>query len=73
MIEPRPRPPALDLPRVYSQLVSWLLVSAIPTLLMLATVGLERIETGLNRAGAAAARATVLLDPGVDHGEVNAD
>lgn len=53
--------------------VSWLLVAAIPTLLMLATVGLERIETGLNRAATAGAHVTVLLDPGVDHGEPNAE
>jgi len=29
--------------------VSWLLITAIPTLLMLAAVGLERIETGLSQ------------------------
>jgi len=28
--------------------VSWLLITAIPTLLMLSAVGLERIETGLS-------------------------
>ncbi|WP_165604302.1 MULTISPECIES: hypothetical protein [Mycolicibacter] len=28
--------------------MSWLLITAIPMLLMLAAVGLERIETGLN-------------------------
>lgn len=30
--------------------MSWLLITAIPTLLMLAAVGLERIETGLSEA-----------------------
>ncbi|MCV7274155.1 hypothetical protein [Mycolicibacter arupensis] len=29
--------------------MSWLLITAIPTLLMLSAVGLERIETGLSR------------------------
>ncbi|MET0995563.1 MAG: hypothetical protein ABWY20_16420, partial [Mycobacterium sp.] len=29
--------------------MSWLLVAFIPGLLMLATFGLERLETGLNR------------------------
>jgi len=29
--------------------VSWLLITAIPMLLMLSAVGLERIETGLSR------------------------
>ncbi|HTM85552.1 MAG TPA: hypothetical protein VL179_11770 [Mycobacterium sp.] len=28
----------------------WLLITAVPTLLMLAAVGLERIETGLSQA-----------------------
>jgi hypothetical protein len=48
--------------------VSWLLVAAIPTLLMLATIGLERIEAGLNHAAAAAAEVTAFLD----HAEANA-
>ncbi|WP_409435531.1 hypothetical protein [Mycobacterium sp. SMC-14] len=29
--------------------MSWLLITAIPMLLMLSAVGLERIETGLSR------------------------
>ncbi|BBZ24798.1 hypothetical protein [Mycolicibacter hiberniae] len=29
--------------------MSWLLITAIPTLLMLSAVGLERIETGLSQ------------------------
>ncbi|AEF37953.1 MULTISPECIES: hypothetical protein [Mycobacteriaceae] len=32
--------------------MSWLLITAIPALLMLAAVGLERIETGLSEAEA---------------------
>ncbi|HET9874502.1 MAG TPA: hypothetical protein VFQ37_01905 [Mycobacterium sp.] len=40
----------------------WLLVAATPTLLMLAAIGLERIETGLNHVGAAAAEVRALLE-----------
>jgi hypothetical protein len=43
--------------------VSWLLVAAIPAQLMLATIGLERVETDLNRAvAAAAAEVTAFLE-----------
>ncbi|WP_422744206.1 hypothetical protein ACN27E_20430 [Mycobacterium sp. WMMD1722] len=37
--------------RVYFCLVSWLLVACIPGLLMLATFGLERLESALVRDG----------------------
>ncbi|MGH3560469.1 MAG: hypothetical protein ACRDTN_01320 [Mycobacterium sp.] len=56
--------------------MSWLLVAAIPALLMLATIGLERIETGLNHAAAAAAEVTELLghaEANVEHSTSGAD
>ena len=43
------RDPAETFGRVYFSLVSWLLVALIPGLLMLATFGLERLESGLRR------------------------
>jgi hypothetical protein len=42
--------------------VSWLPVAVIPTLLMLATIGLERIETGLDHALGAAAEVTAFFE-----------
>jgi len=42
--------------------VSWLLVALIPGLLMLATFGLERLESGLNRDTVSAADVAEFLD-----------
>jgi hypothetical protein len=46
--------------------VSWLLVALIPGLLMLATFGLERLETGLNRGTVSATDVAKFLEQAED-------
>ena len=56
------RDPAETLARVYFTLVSWLLAAFIPALLMLATFGLQRLESSLEDDTVSASDVAEFLD-----------
>ncbi len=51
--------------------MSWLLVALIPGLLMLATLGLERVESGLRRDTITPADVDILARSGIDRAQLS--